>query len=34
MPEMKWINRVDLRRVERFLWAAVLVALPVTSFRY
>ena len=31
------INRLDLdvfRRIERFLWAAVLVALPVTSFRY
>ncbi len=24
----------NLRRIERFLWASVLVALPVTSFRY
>jgi O-antigen ligase len=27
-------SRDILQRVERFLWAAVLVALPVTSFRY
>jgi O-antigen ligase len=34
MPDMGWITSERLRRVGRFLWAAVLVALPVTSFRY
>ncbi len=31
---MEWVTRERLQQVERFLWAAVLVALPVTSFRY
>jgi O-antigen ligase len=31
---MKWLSLENLRRIERFLWAAVLVTLPVTSFRY
>ena len=31
---MDLASRDILQRVERFLWAAVLVALPVTSFRY
>jgi O-antigen ligase len=34
MPEMGAITRERLRKAERFLWAAVLVTLPVTSFRY
>jgi len=33
-PDMKLVTRERLRLIERFLWAAVLVALPVTSFRY
>ncbi len=31
---MELVAREPLQRIERFLWAAVLVALPVTSFRY
>jgi O-antigen ligase len=31
---MELITRERFQRIERFLWAAVLVALPVTSFRY
>jgi O-antigen ligase len=31
---MERITLERLQRIERFLWAAVLVALPVTSFRY
>jgi hypothetical protein len=34
MPDMELVTRERLQRIERFLWAAVLVALPVTSFRY
>jgi O-antigen ligase len=34
MSEMDLASRDILQRVERFLWAAVLAALPVTSFRY
>ena len=31
---MELDTRERLQRIERFLWAAVLVALPVTSFRF
>jgi O-antigen ligase len=31
---MELVTRERLHRIERFLWATVLVALPVTSFRY
>ena len=31
---MEQVTVERLQRIERFLWAAVLVALPVTSFRY
>jgi O-antigen ligase len=31
---MQTLKRLDLPRIERILWAALLVALPVTSFRY
>ncbi len=31
---MTQVNPNQLKRIERFLWAAVLVALPVTSFRF
>ncbi|HTX92057.1 MAG TPA: O-antigen ligase family protein [Anaerolineales bacterium] len=31
---MDWLTPETFRRVERILWAAVLVTLPVTSFRY
>src|ERR1035437_1775337 len=34
MAEMELAPRDLLQKIERFLWAAVLVALPVTSFRY
>ncbi len=31
---MKSASTIDLRRISRFLWAAVLLTLPVTSFRF
>ena len=31
---MELVTRERLQQIERFLWAAMLVALPVTSFRY
>ena len=31
---MGWLNSERFHQVERILWAAVLVALPVTTFRY